>query len=109
MVGENRVMLFGVMSVTYEIVSCSAFVSREGIDFSLQRDGVCVIRYYNRINKDDAYSDTFDSLRLSIRAGEVMILGIQLNELLMTECLYFIECVESEGNRSLTGMTDSMW
>ncbi len=66
------------------------------------------IRIYNKgIDKDDAYPDTFDSFRLSIREGEVMIPDIQLNEPLMTECLHFIECVES-GSQPLTDGHDGL-
>ena len=66
------------------------------------------IRIYNKgIDKDSRYQDTFDSFRLSIRDGEVMIPCIQLNEPLMAECLHFIECVES-GEQPLTDGHDGL-
>lgn len=66
------------------------------------------IRIYNKgIDKDEGFQDTFDSFRLSIREGEVMIPSIQLNEPLMTECLHFIECVES-GSQPFTDGHDGL-
>ena len=100
-------MLRGVISAPYETVSCAAFVGREDIDFSLQRDSLCVIRCYERIDTDDACLDTFDNVCVPIREGEVMIPDIQLNEPLMTECLHFIECVES-GRQSFADWHDGL-
>ena len=66
------------------------------------------IRIYNKgIDKEESYQDTFDSFRLSIREGEVMIPSIQLNEPLMTECLHFIDCVRS-GEKPLTDGYDGL-
>jgi len=66
------------------------------------------IRIYNKgIDKDELYPDTFDSFRLSIREGEVMIPSIQLNEPLMTECLHFIDCVRS-GEKPMTDGYDGL-
>ncbi len=66
------------------------------------------IRIYNKgIDKGDIYSDTFDSFRLSIREGEVMIPSIQLNEPLLTECIHFIDCVRT-GRQPLTDGCDGL-
>jgi predicted dehydrogenase len=66
------------------------------------------IRIYNKgIDKDAGLQDTFDSFRLSIREGEVMIPGIQLNEPLMAECQHFIECVDS-GKQPFTDGHDGL-
>lgn len=66
------------------------------------------IRIYNKgVDKEERYQDTFDSFRLSIREGEVMIPCIQLNEPLMTECLHFIDCVRS-GEKPLTDGYDGL-
>lgn len=66
------------------------------------------IRIYNRgIDKDDYYQDTFDSFRLSIREGEVVIPSVKLNEPLLTECEHFMECVRA-GKKPLTGGLDGL-
>ena len=66
------------------------------------------IRIYNRgIDKDEGYHDTFESFRLSIREGEVLIPSIKLNEPLLAECEHFIECVRS-GARPLTDGEDGL-
>ena len=64
------------------------------------------IRIYNRgFEREDEYFDTFDSFRLSIREGEVVIPNIKLNEPLRDECEHFIACVRS-GSRPLTDGKD---
>jgi len=66
------------------------------------------IRIYNRgIDKDEGYQDTYESFRLSIREGEVLIPSIKLNEPLLAECDHFIECVRS-GARPLTDGEDGL-
>lgn len=66
------------------------------------------IRIYNRgIDKDEGYQDTFESFRLSIREGDVLIPSIKLNEPLLAECEHFIECVRS-GARPLTDGEDGL-
>jgi predicted dehydrogenase len=66
------------------------------------------IRIYNRgFERDDAYQDTFESFRLSIREGEVIIPTIQLNEPLLTECEHFIHCVRT-GTPPLTDGIDGL-
>lgn len=66
------------------------------------------IRIYNKgIDKGESYQDTFESFRLSIREGEVIIPSIQLNEPLMAECSHFIECVRL-GSPPLTGGLDGL-
>ncbi|MEI6127423.1 MAG: Gfo/Idh/MocA family oxidoreductase [Pseudomonadota bacterium] len=66
------------------------------------------IRIYNRgFDREDDYQDTFDSFRLSIREGEVLIPGLKLNEPLMAECEHFIECVRS-GKKPLTDGYDGL-
>ncbi|MCX8044601.1 MAG: Gfo/Idh/MocA family oxidoreductase [Desulfobacterota bacterium] len=66
------------------------------------------IRLYNRgIDKDEGYQDTFESFRLSIREGEVLIPSIKLNEPLLAECEHFIECVRT-GARPLTDGEDGL-
>lgn len=66
------------------------------------------IRIYNRgVDKDEGYQDTFESFRLSIREGEVLIPSIKLNEPLLAECEHFIECVRT-GTRPLTDGEDGL-
>jgi len=66
------------------------------------------IRIYNKgIDRDDFYQDTFDSFRLSIREGEVVIPGIKLNEPLLSECQHFIECLQ-RGTQPLTDGLDGL-
>lgn len=66
------------------------------------------IRIYNRgFEKEDEYYDTFDSFRLSIREGEVVIPNIKLNEPLRQECEHFIDCVKS-GKNPLTDGQDGL-
>ena len=66
------------------------------------------IRIYNRgIDRDDPHQDTFESFRLSIREGEVLIPAIKLNEPLLAECEHFIDCVRS-GGRPLTDGEDGL-
>jgi len=66
------------------------------------------IRIYNRgFDKDDIYQDTFESFRLSIREGEVLIPSIKLNEPLLAECEHFIDCVIS-GKKPLTDGIDGL-
>jgi predicted dehydrogenase len=66
------------------------------------------IRIYNRgFDRDDDYHDTFESFRLSIREGEVIIPSIKLNEPLLTECEHFIECVKT-GSQPLTDGLDGL-
>ena len=60
------------------------------------------IRIYNKgFEKEDEYFDSFDSFRLSIREGEVVIPNIRMNEPLRDECEHFIACVKS-GTKPLT-------
>ncbi len=66
------------------------------------------IRIYNRgFEKEEEYYDTFDSFRLSIREGEVIIPNIRLNEPLRQECEHFIDCVKS-GKQPLTDGQDGL-
>lgn len=66
------------------------------------------IRIYNRgFERDDDYQDTFGDFRLSIREGEVVIPSIKLNEPLLAECEYFVECVKT-GVQPLTDGQDGL-
>ncbi len=66
------------------------------------------IRIYNRgFEKENDYHDTFDSFRLSIREGEVIIPNIRLNEPLRQECEHFIACVKN-GTKPLTDGQDGL-
>lgn len=66
------------------------------------------IRIYNcGFDKDDYYQDTFDSFRLSIREGDVIIPKIRLNEPLLKECEHFVECVKA-GVKPLTDGRDGL-
>jgi predicted dehydrogenase len=66
------------------------------------------IRVYNQgFNVEEDYQDAFESFRLSIREGEVIIPNIKLNEPLMQECLHFVECVQN-GTQPLTDGKDGL-
>ncbi len=66
------------------------------------------LRIYNRgFDKGDDYQDTFESFRLSIREGEVVIPSVKLNEPLLAECEHFIECVKT-GATPLTDGKDGL-
>jgi len=66
------------------------------------------IRIYNRgFEREDMYQDTFESFRLSIREGEVIIPSVKLNEPLTAECEHFIHCVKT-GTTPLTDGVDGL-
>jgi len=66
------------------------------------------IRIYNQgFDVGEDYQDAFESFRLSIREGEVIIPNIKLNEPLMHECRHFVECILS-GTKPLTDGQDGL-
>ena len=66
------------------------------------------IKIYNQgFNVEEDYQDAFESFRLSIREGEVIIPNIKLNEPLMQECMHFVDCVLN-GKQPLTDGQDGL-